>query len=81
MTRREVLQVGYSGLLGIGLSALPVRRPGCPANVRKTSRKRKSVILVFLTGGPSHLDMFDMKPAAPAKSVGNSSRLPRVYRD
>ena len=83
MTRREALQVGYSGLLGISLSALPVRGvQAAPAErVRqKTPRKPKSLILVFLTGGPSHLDMFDMKPDAPAEIRGDfkpiATRLP-----
>ena len=77
ISRREVLQVGYSGLLGIGLSALPVcASPATP----QASRKRKSVILVFLSGGPSHHDMFDMKPDAPAEIRGEfkpiATRLP-----
>lgn len=77
ISRREVLQVGYSGLLGLGLSALPAcASPATP----QASRKRKSVILVFLTGGPSHLDMFDLKPDAPAEIRGEfkpiATRLP-----
>lgn len=77
INRREVMQVGYSGLLGMGLSVLPVcASPATP----QASRKRKSVILVFLTGGPSHLDTFDMKPAAPAEIRGEfkpiATRLP-----
>ncbi len=66
-SRREILQVGYSGLLGMGLSALPVcASPATP----QAARKRKSVILVFLSGGPSQLDTFDMKPDAPAEIRG-----------
>ena len=37
---------------------------------RELSRKPKSVILVFLTGAPSHLDTFDMKPDAPPEVRG-----------
>jgi hypothetical protein len=65
-TRREVLQVGYSGLLGLGLSALPLGATAAAA----TPRRPKSMILVFLTGGPSHVDTFDMKPDAPAEVRG-----------
>ena len=61
ISRRELLQVGYSGLLGIGLSGLPAR-----AAEQKSRRKPKSVVIVFLTGAPSHIDMFDLKPEAPA---------------
>ncbi len=69
--RREFIQVGFSGLLGLGLSDLlaaqtragtiPDRNPA-----QRAPARAKSVILVFLTGGLSHLDSFDMKPSAPA---------------
>jgi hypothetical protein len=73
ITRREVLQVGYSGLLGIGLSSLLTHRAeGAEARSSQggSARKPKSLILVFLTGAPSHLDMFDLKPDAPAEVRG-----------
>ncbi len=65
ITRREVLQIGYSGLLGLGLSALPLR-----AATDQAARRPKSMIIVFLTGAPSHIDMFDPKPDAPAEIRG-----------
>jgi hypothetical protein len=68
--RRELLQVGFSGLLGVGLSALPAGvRAGQVAAA--PTRKPKSAIIVFLTGAPSHLDTFDMKPDAPAEIRGD----------
>src|SRR5436190_5081150 len=71
INRRELLQVGYSGLLGIGLpSLLTGRAAAAPPSPSGTGRKQKSVILVFLTGAPSHLDMFDLKPDAPAEVRG-----------
>ncbi|MBL8800232.1 MAG: DUF1501 domain-containing protein [Planctomycetia bacterium] len=71
MTRREALQVGYSGLLGLGLSALPVSGAKAAApSEGKPARKPKSMILVFLTGAPSHIDMLDLKPDAPAEIRG-----------
>jgi hypothetical protein len=66
ITRRELLQVGYSGLLGLGLSALPVRA----GSQAKSPRKPKSMVMVYLTGAPSHIDTFDMKPDAPAEIRG-----------
>src|SRR6516162_11434257 len=66
ITRREALQVGYSGLLGIGLSSVLAGR----AQAGKSNRKPKSMIIVFLTGAPSHIDTFDMKPDAPDEIRG-----------
>jgi len=68
LTRRELLQVGYSGLLGIGLPSLAA---GASAGATGTPAPRaKSVVLIFLTGAPSHLDTFDPKPGAPAEIRG-----------
>src|SRR5580765_1357071 len=67
VNRREMLQVGFSGLLG--LSALSAAARGESAKAAET-RTPKSVIIVFLTGAPSHLDTFDMKPDAPAEIRG-----------
>src|SRR5947207_164485 len=67
MHRREWLQVGYSGLLGLGVSSVLGQRAAAAAN---QTRRAKSVIIVFLTGAPSHLDMFDLKPDAPAEIRG-----------
>jgi Protein of unknown function (DUF1501) len=68
--RREFIQVGFSGLLGFGLPELIAARGQAAAGpadrvARPTPMRPKSVILVFLTGGLSHLDSFDMKPDAP----------------
>jgi uncharacterized protein (DUF1501 family) len=78
LTRREWLQVGYSGLLGVGLSSL-LARPAAAA----TSPKAKSLILVFLTGAPSHLDTFNPKPDAPPEVRGEfkpiATRVPGIH--
>src|SRR5207249_9957336 len=66
----EFLQVGYSGLLGIGLAGALQRVEAAPASAPGTGGRAKSMILVFLTGGPSHLDTFDLKPNAPAEVRG-----------
>src|SRR5436190_15647083 len=68
IVRREFLQVGFSGFLGLGLPGLLAGRAWGKdrAGVGVSARPRaKSMILVFLTGGLSHLDTFDMKPDAP----------------
>lgn len=64
LTRRGVLQVGSLGLAGLGLSLSRLL-----ANEDSEQRRIKPLadncILLFLNGGPSHLDMWDMKPKAP----------------
>jgi hypothetical protein len=82
INRRELLQVGYSGLLGIGLSSLLTHRAEATRPTGSTGRAPKSVILIFLTGAPSHHDMFDLKPDAPAEIRGEfrpiASRVPGI---
>src|SRR5260221_3612942 len=73
MSRRELLQVGYSGLLGVRLPTLlsqNARAATSKGTDSTPSRKPKSIVLVFLTGAASHHDTFDMKPDAPAEVRG-----------
>jgi uncharacterized protein (DUF1501 family) len=72
INRREWLQVGCSGVLGIGLSSLMGQAAGAAVkrSHARSARKAKSIILVFLTGAPSHLDTFDPKPDAPKEICG-----------
>jgi hypothetical protein len=73
ISRREWLQVGYTGLLGISLPTLleqQVHSAPTPAAGGRRSRQAKSMILVFLQGAPSHHDTFDMKPDAPPEIRG-----------
>jgi uncharacterized protein (DUF1501 family) len=73
VTRRELLQVGASSVLG--LSALDLlRRAG--ASEGEPAGKVKSVLLLWLWGGPSHLDTWDPKPAAPAEFRGPFTSIP-----
>jgi hypothetical protein len=64
-TRREAMQIGYSGLMGLGLPSLLKSRL-----LAQSQTTPKSIIIVFLTGAPSHHDTFDMKPDAPAEIRG-----------
>lgn len=69
VTRRELLQVGYSGLLGVGLSQVTNQRAVA------ATRTPKSLVIVFLTGAASHHDTFDMKPEAPAEIRGEFQQI------
>jgi len=70
VNRREIIQVGYSGLLGLGLTSA-FGRGSSAAPVARTQGRAKSVVIVFLTGGPSHHETFDPKPDAPAEVRGD----------
>jgi len=65
-TRRETLKAGAIGMMGLGLAELSALQSQAAAS----SPKAKSVIFVFLTGGLSQLDSFDLKPDAPAEIRG-----------
>jgi hypothetical protein len=71
LTRREMLRVGALGVGGLTLPNLLLLETAAAAStaVRSPARAR-SVILLFLSGGPSHLDMFDLKPDAPEEIRG-----------
>ena len=67
LTRREMLRVGALGLGGLTLPGL-LRLESAAASTRRA--RARSVILLFLSGGPSHLDMWDLKPEAPEEIRG-----------
>src|SRR6476660_4876366 len=73
-SRRDILRVGGAGMLGLSLGSLlklqsaqaagagaatPIANGGGPG-----WGKAKSIIMVYLQGGPSHLDLWDPKPGA-----------------
>ena len=62
ITRRHALKVGGLGMLGL---MLPKLLKAEALSGSKIKARAKSVIFLFQWGGPSHIDMFDMKPDAP----------------
>ncbi len=68
MTRRAALRVG-SGAFGLTLPGLLQARASAASRTAKTPRA-KSVIILYLSGGPSQLDMWDMKPNASEEIRG-----------
>ncbi len=63
-SRRQLLQVGGSSLLGLTLADL-LRAKEQPASGGSGFGKAKSVILLYLQGGPSHLELWDPKDDVP----------------
>src|SRR5437870_1733242 len=68
MSRRSFLQIGVAGMASVGLPEL--LRARAESTRTTASSKNTSVILLWLDGGPSHLDLYDLKPAAPAEYRG-----------
>src|SRR5262249_5717648 len=76
-TRRDVLDVGWLGSLGLSLGAflkLDAARAADPA--RKAEPRAKSVIHIYLQGGFAHMDSFDPKPDSPAEYRGILDTVP-----
>ncbi len=68
LTRRDLIRVGGSGMLGLSLASLmelEAKAKEKPASGRPGWGKAKSIILVYLQGGPSHLDLWDPKENVP----------------
>ena len=62
--RRDFLKLGASGLFGLTLPQL-LRLQASAAATEKPKRRANAVILLWLGGGPSHQDIWDLKPDAP----------------
>src|ERR1043165_9569896 len=71
-SRREALRMGFGGRGGLSLA--DAYRLGAASGDHSSSRQ-KSVIMVFLLGGPSHMDMYDLKPNAPVEYRGEFSPI------
>ena len=75
-SRRWFLQTGMAGLGGLSLpSLLKLQSESAAASESPRPRDKKSVILFWLSGGPSHIDMWDPKPNAPAEIRGPYSTI------
>src|SRR5688572_5867502 len=86
-TRRELLRSGSIGLLGLNLANFLAMQKNANAAPKYDGARgfgsAKSVIMVFLQGGPSHIDIWDPKPDAPANIRGDfkpiKSRVPGIW--
>ena len=72
--RRDFLKIGSAGLLGLGLAdllRLESRAKGDFRGADATTKPRaKSVIMIWLAGGPATIDIWDLKPQAPTEIRG-----------
>jgi hypothetical protein len=82
MPRRDFLQVGLGGMLGLGLSdilrlnAATAKPQSVPQVAPAVGTKPVNCILIWLDGGPSHYETFDPKPDAPAEIRGDFKPIP-----
>jgi hypothetical protein len=70
-TRRDFLQIGAFGA-GLTLADMLRVNTAQAANTTKkqATKAKKSAIMIYLPGGPSHMDMYDLKPEAPVEFRG-----------
>lgn len=72
LTRRGCLSWGALGAAGLTLPRLLQAQESSAGKITATA---DACIILFLNGGPSHLDMWDMKPEAPAEVRGEFSSI------
>jgi hypothetical protein len=82
MSRRDFIQVGLGGLVGLGLCDLMRLRANAQTVPSSRSAKNVNCILVWMDGGPSHYESFDPKPDAPSDIRGEfkpiSTKVPGI---
>lgn len=73
LSRRNFLQIGA---FGAGLTLADVLRLRAASDPATRRTPNKAAIMIYLPGGPSHLDMWDLKPDAPAEFRGEFNPIP-----
>lgn len=74
LSRRSFVQIGAAGMAAVGLpTILKAKEDSARVGVAK---KDTSVILLWLDGGPSHMDLYDLKPEAPVEYRGMWQPIP-----
>ncbi len=81
LSRRNMLKAGLAGIAGLSVPGLLRQRAQASAAGRDAT-DGKSVILLWMTGGPSHIDTWDPKPDRPLENRGPfgtiATKLPGV---
>ena len=73
--RRNMFKAGLAGMAGLTLPGL-LKSHAAAAEAGRPRPTRKSVILLWMTGGPSHIDTFDPKPDRPRRTADRSTPSP-----
>src|SRR5438093_13302939 len=68
ISRRSFVQIGVAGMAAVALPEIPRAKEA--AATLGAAKKDTSVILLWLDGGPSHMDLYALKPEAPAEYRG-----------
>src|SRR4051812_41811582 len=75
VTRRDFIHLGTAGAFGMGLNLPSLLQAQQTANARGQSTRDLSLIFLFLHGGLSTIDTWDMKPEAPAEFRGEFRQI------
>lgn len=81
VTRRDILRVGGSGMLGLSLGGMLQLQAASTARAAQKialPAKAKSIILCYLQGGPSHIDLWDPKENVPDNVKSVFGNIPTV---
>ena len=82
-SRRDFLRVGGGGMIGLTLSSMLELKAKANQSKSPGWGKAKSIIMVYLQGGPSHLDLWDPKKDVPdnVRSAFNTipTKIPGVH--
>ncbi|MCE9532208.1 MAG: DUF1501 domain-containing protein, partial [Planctomycetes bacterium] len=68
VSRRSFLQLGVAGMASVAMPSILRAKEASAKSLGQS--KKTSVILLWLDGGPGHMDMYDMKPDAPKEYAG-----------
>jgi len=82
LSRRNMLKASIAGIAGLSLPGL-LRMRAQAAEAGQALKGKKGVILLWMAGGPSHIDTWDPKPAQPLQNRGPFSvigtKLPGTF--
>ena len=82
VSRRGMLKAGFAGVAGLSLPEV-LRARALASQTRQRYAGAKSVILLWMTGGPSHIDTWDPKPDRPLQNRGpfgvTGTKLPGTF--